>query len=402
MSRTARIILAAGVALAVALPLSGGVASAAPTGGSTSGTTTTVETTIIVRDGDSLAGLAWRHGVRLSALLRANSLELTSVIFPGQTLVIPAGARITSEPAGRPAAVSSTSSTAPSGSGTEYIVVAGDALASIAWRNGVSLGALLKANSLEVTSLIMPGRRLQIPPATRPIPTSVASSGTTSSTPTAVSTPTAAKPAVAGTGYVVAAGDALASIAWRHGVSLGALLQANSIQVTSLILPGQRLQIPPATRPIPTSVASSSTTTSTPTAGSTPAAPVSKGSSLETLLSYATAQVGAPYQFFTAGPETFDCSGLVVAAFRQIGMSVPHQSRALARLGTSVDWRSEPIAAGDLVFTSALGDPALITHVGIALDSSRWVHAIGRGRTVSIGSLPTTDRIMAVQRIALP
>jgi hypothetical protein len=44
----------------------------------------------------------------------------------------------------------------------------------------------------------------------------------------------------------------------------------------------------------------------------------------------------------------------------------------------------------------------LITHVGIALDSNRWVHAIGYGRTVSIGSLPSTDRIMAVQRIALP
>ena len=120
------------------------------------------------------------------------------------------------------------------------------------------------------------------------------------------------------------------------------------------------------------------------------------------LLSYATAQVGVPYQFFSAGPDTFDCSGLVVAAFRQIGMSVPHQSRALAKLGSPVDWRAEPIAAGDLVFTSAVGDPAQITHVGIALDSRRWVHAVGFGRTVSIHSLPAPDRIMAVQRIALP
>ena len=109
-----------------------------------------------------------------------------------------------------------------------------------------------------------------------------------------------------------------------------------------------------------------------------------------------------PYKFFSAGPDTFDCSGLVVAAFRQIGMSVPHQSRALARLGNAVDWRSEPIAAGDLVFTSAVGDPELITHVGIALDSLRWVHAVGFGRTVTIGTLPSTDRIMAVRRIALP
>lgn len=336
MNRTARIILATGVALTVLLPLFGGVASAAPTGAATTDTRTTTETTVTVRDGDSLAGLAWRHGVRLSELLRANSLQLTSVIHPGQTLVIPAGARTNTTSAARSTTVASTPTTATTATaaattaGTDYVVVAGDALASIAWRNGVTLGALLRANSLEATSLIMPGRRLQIPPATRPIPTGIVSTA-------------------------------------------------------------------PAT-------ASSGAATPTQATTSTPAttAPASTGSSLDTLLSYATAQVGVPYQFFSAGPDTFDCSGLVVAAFRQIGMSVPHQSRALAKLGSPVDWRTEPIAAGDLVFTSAVGDPAQITHVGIALDSRRWVHAVGFGRTVSIGSLPTPDRIMAVQRIALP
>ena len=331
MNRTARIILATGVALTVLLPLFGGVASAAPAGTATTDTTTTAETTITVRDGDSLAGLAWRHGVRLSELLRINSLQLTSVIHPSDTLVIPAGARVSPTPPARPATVVSTAPTAATTAGTDYVVVSGDALASIAWRNGVTLGALLRANSLEATSLIMPGRRLQIPPATRPIPTGIASTAPTAASNGAAATPT------------------------------------------------------PATAPAPTTTA-----------------PASTGSSLDTLLSYATAQVGVPYQFFSAGPDTFDCSGLVVAAFRQIGMSVPHQSRALAKLGSPVDWRTEPIAAGDLVFTSAVGDPAQITHVGIALDSRRWVHAVGFGRTVSIGSLPTPDRIMAVQRIALP
>ncbi len=329
MNRTARIILATGVALTALLPLFGGVASAAPTGAATTESRTTTETAVTVRDGDSLAGLAWRHGVRLSELLRVNSLQLTSVIHPGQTLMIPAGARVEAAPATRPAAVaSSTASPAPASTGSDYVVVAGDALSSIAWRNGVSLGALLRANSLEATSLILPGRRLQIPPATRPIPT-----GIVSAAPTASST----------------------------GVTAAA----------------------------------------SPTTGPA-SAPASTGSSLDRLLSYATAQVGVPYQFFSAGPDTFDCSGLVVAAFRQIGMSVPHQSRALAQLGSAVDWRAEPIAAGDLVFTSAVGDPAQITHVGIALDSRRWVHAVGFGRTVSIHSLPAPDRIMAVQRIALP
>ena len=326
MNRTARIILATGVALSVALPLFDGVAAAAPSGAATADTRTTAETTVTVRDGDSLAGLASRHGVRLSELLRANSLQLTSVIHPGQTLVIPVGARLNATaPAARPAIATSTTTTAATAS--EYVVVAGDALASIAWRNGVSLGALLRANSLETTSLITPGRRLRIPPATRPIPTAIGNAAPAPST----------------------GGGAPAS----------------------------------AAAPAPST------------------APASTGSSLDRLLSYATAQVGVPYRFFSAGPDTFDCSGLVVAAFRQIGMSVPHQSRALAKLGSAVDWRAEPIAAGDLVFTSAFGDPAQITHVGIALDSRRWVHAVGFGRTVSIHSLPAAERIMAVQRIAL-
>jgi cell wall-associated NlpC family hydrolase len=74
----------------------------------------------------------------------------------------------------------------------------------------------------------------------------------------------------------------------------------------------------------------------------------------------------------------------------------------LAKTGASVDWRNESISAGDLVFTSATNDPDMITHVGIAIDADRWVHAVGFGKTVTIGSLPTDDKIMAVQRIAMP
>ena len=340
MNRTARLCFSTGLMLAVAAPNFGGVASAAPSAAATSSTTTsstttTTDTTVTVRDGDSLASIAWRHSVRLSALLRANSLELTSVIHPGDSIVIPAGATVSSSSASTTRATNDASSS--------------------------------------------------------PAPAS-----------------TSAATAV-GTEYVVGAGDALAGIAWRHGVSLGAFVKANGLSVSSLILPGQRLQVPPATRPIPTSVVASTATSvkpATPAASTSSAGhaavPAAQGNSLQTLLAYATAQAGVPYKFFSAGPDTFDCSGLVVAAFRQIGMSVPHQSRALARLGNAVDWRSEPIAAGDLVFTSAVGDPELITHVGIALDSLRWVHAVGFGRTVTIGTLPSTDRIMAVRRIALP
>ncbi len=325
MNRTKRILLATGVALFLVVPVGGALAEAAP---ATTATTTATSTTITVTGGDSLAGIAYRYGVSVSSLLRANSMTITTVIHPGDTLVVPAGATI-------PAAAAGVSST--------------------------SAGP--------------------------------------------VAAPTTQGATAAASTYTVAAGDALAGIAWRHGVKLGALVKANNLTVASVIMPGQTLTIPPATMPIPTPrPAATPAAVSAPAASApTPAAVTSTtGGSLDTLLAYLSAQVGTPYQFFSAGPATFDCSGLVVAGFRQIGMSMPHQSRALARLGTPVDWRSAPIAPGDLVFTSAVNDPALITHVGVALDSQRWIHAVGVGRTVSIGSLPTSDRIMAVQRIALP
>jgi len=332
MNRTARLIFATTVTLGVLVPAFGGVASAAPAPPApTAGAgTTATDTTITVRVGDSLVGLSHRYQIRLSALLRANSLELNSIIHPGDALVIPAGAMLPTS-RGSTRALTASSATSTGTSSTDYVVAAGDALSGIAWRHGVSLGALVKANEISVTDLILPGQRLRVPPATRPIPTSQPTAASNSS---------------------------------PSGISA-------------------------SSQPAPTATAS-------------PPTPTAQGGSLQALLTYATAQVGVPYRFFSAGPDTFDCSGLVVAAFRQVGVSVPHQSRSLARMGTSVDWTSDSIAAGDLVFTSSVDDPELITHVGIALDSQRWVHAVGPGRTVSTGSLPSDSKIMAVQRISLP
>ena len=202
-------------------------------------------------------------------------------------------------------------------------------------------------------------------------------------------------------------GDALAGIAWRHGVKLGALVKANGLEVTSLILPGRSLDIPPATLPIP--ALRTATTPSAPSAASATTATAApsqsaarSGTSMDTVLTYARGQVGVPYRFFSAGPDAFDCSGLVVAAFGEVGMSLPHQSRALAQRGTAVDWTTAAIEPGDLVFTSTVDDPAMITHVGIALGSQTWVQAVGGSRPVSITRLPSDTKIMAVRRISLP
>jgi cell wall-associated NlpC family hydrolase len=116
------------------------------------------------------------------------------------------------------------------------------------------------------------------------------------------------------------------------------------------------------------------------------------------VVAFAKAQVGKPYQFFTAGPDTFDCSGLTLASYKQIGVKLTHQSLAQSKQGRAVDWTVEPIKAGDLVFMFSSRNPNVISHVGIAISPTRWVHAPRPGDVVREGPLPPASRIIAVRR----
>ncbi|KRE60708.1 lytic transglycosylase [Arthrobacter sp. Soil736] len=111
----------------------------------------TTSRTYTVKSGDTLGGIAARHGVKLSQVLSWNRLKLSSVIYPGQKIRI--GAGVAASAAGKPAA-------APSGS---YVIKAGDTLSGIASRHGVRLADILSANRLKLTSVIYPGHKLVIP-----------------------------------------------------------------------------------------------------------------------------------------------------------------------------------------------------------------------------------------------
>jgi LysM repeat protein len=285
----------------------------------------------VVKDGDTLSGIAGRLGVRLSALMTANDLRLTSVIHPGQRLTVPGAAA------------------SPARGGGTYTVRSGDALSLIAARHDVSLSALLAANNLTVNSIIHPGQRLTLP------------AGATGSAP---------PPATGGGGsYTVRPGDALGLIAARHDVSLSALLAANNLTANSIIHPGQRLTLP---------------------AGAVV-------TDLQRVLNYALAQVGKPYKFFTAGPSTFDCSGLTKAAFAQVGVDLVHHSATQARQGRPVDFTREPIRPGDLVFLSTRG-AKVINHVGIAVNANTLVQARSTALGVRITAMPPDSAILAVRR----
>ena len=97
------------------------------------------------------------------------------------------------------------------------------------------------------------------------------------------------------------------------------------------------------------------------------------------VVAVAMAQLGKPYVFGTAGPDTFDCSGLVVYAYAAVGVQLPHSSYELWNEGVYVP--RDQLEPGDLVFFDGLG------HVGIYIGNDQFIHAPHTGTVVQISSL---------------
>ena len=107
--------------------------------------------------------------------------------------------------------------------------------------------------------------------------------------------------------------------------------------------------------------------------GSTAPAPTSGGGG--SAVSAARAAIGTPYAYGGTTTAGFDCSGLVVYAFKQAGVSLPRTSFAQFGAGSAVDRAN--IQAGDLVFFNANGPGA--SHVGIATSNSTVISATTHG-----------------------
>jgi cell wall-associated NlpC family hydrolase len=93
----------------------------------------------------------------------------------------------------------------------------------------------------------------------------------------------------------------------------------------------------------------------------------------------ARTQLGVPYVYGGASPGGFDCSGLVMWVYGQLGLTLPHNAAALYSVGRPVAVsRMKP---GDLVFFHGLG------HVGIYIGHGQMIHAPQTGERVEIEAL---------------
>ena len=91
--------------------------------------------------------------------------------------------------------------------------------------------------------------------------------------------------------------------------------------------------------------------------------------------------LGVPYVYGGASPRGFDCSGLVMYVYAQLGVSLPHYTVAQYNYGDSVSVPRDQLEPGDLVFFAGLG------HVGIYVGNGQFIHAPHTGDVVRIDSL---------------
>ncbi|WP_448809816.1 LysM peptidoglycan-binding domain-containing protein [Agromyces bauzanensis] len=125
----------------------------------------------VVVEGDTVSGIAAAYGLDVASILSANGLGPTSLIFPGESIVLPPGG------SGSPTAAAPTPPASEAASDPAIVethtVVAGETLFGIASAAGVTVAELDQANDLGGSTLIVPGQVLVL---RRPVPVATVAS----------------------------------------------------------------------------------------------------------------------------------------------------------------------------------------------------------------------------------
>lgn len=101
------------------------------------------------------------------------------------------------------------------------------------------------------------------------------------------------------------------------------------------------------------------------------------------VLQVAESRIGAPYRYGGAGPDAFDCSGLVAYAYGQLGVAVPRT--AAQQFAAAAPLQRDELRPGDLVFFRL--ESRGVSHVGIYAGGNRFVHAPQSGGHVRMATL---------------
>jgi LysM repeat protein len=165
-------------------------------------------TAYTVQAGDTFYLISKKFGISLTDLMKANNASESTIIYPGNILIIPAA-----------------------GVQTVHTVQSGDTFYLLSKKYNVDLSELMKVNNATSSTILNIGRKLIIP------------QNTSSQAPASPSGDTAA-PYISYNSYTVKAGDTLWSIANKHGIPMPELLKANGMTESTWLTIGQTIRIP--------------------------------------------------------------------------------------------------------------------------------------------------------------
>ncbi|NGO47401.1 C40 family peptidase [Streptomyces ureilyticus] len=123
--------------------------------------------------------------------------------------------------------------------------------------------------------------------------------------------------------------------------------------------------------------ARASRASASPAPGSTAGAPNSRAAAA---ITYAYEKLGSPYVWGATGPDAFDCSGLMQAAYRSAGISLPRTTYDQIEAGERV--ARGGLRPGDLVFFYSS-----ISHVGLYVGNGQMIHAPNPSAPVRLAPL---------------
>lgn len=99
-------------------------------------------------------------------------------------------------------------------------------------------------------------------------------------------------------------------------------------------------------------------------------------------------ELGKPYVLGAYGPLRYDCSGLVMASYRSLGLELVHSAREVG-YDEACQTISSPLLLrrGDLIFFDTISDSDLCDHVGFYLGMGRFLHASASEGRVMVSAL---------------
>ena len=125
------------------------------------------------------------------------------------------------------------------------------------------------------------------------------------------------------------------------------------------------------------------------------------GAAVATAISFALAQLGKPYQWGAAGPDAYDCSGLVYAAYATAGIHIARTTFQWYLDGPQVPL--DQLEPGDLLFSAGSdGTPTDPGHVVMYLGGGQIIQAPQTGQDVQIDPLDLSGVVVATRPADLP